>query len=116
MVEKHHHNQARARRARWGGATPCENTMYRLLTAGCVLALGLLSPRLAAGQEAVDNPAARKLNVARVAHRLPAGRAPEGAGPLFAVEGTRAGPLRAVLSQDAELLGRELPLPFFVWF
>jgi lysophospholipase L1-like esterase len=37
-------------------------TMYRLLIAGCVLALGLLAPVLAAGEKAADNPAAQKLN------------------------------------------------------
>src|SRR5262249_51168674 len=36
--------------------------MYRLITAGCVLALGLLTPILAAGEQAEDNPAAQKLN------------------------------------------------------
>jgi lysophospholipase L1-like esterase len=36
--------------------------MYRLITAGCVLALGLLMPILAAEEKAADNPAARKLN------------------------------------------------------
>jgi lysophospholipase L1-like esterase len=36
--------------------------MYRLITAGCVLALGLLTPTLAAEEKAADNPAARKLN------------------------------------------------------
>jgi lysophospholipase L1-like esterase len=36
--------------------------MYRLITAGCVLALGLLTPGLNAGEKAADNPAARKLN------------------------------------------------------
>jgi lysophospholipase L1-like esterase len=36
--------------------------MNRLITAGCVLALGLLTPTLAAAEEAADNPAARKLN------------------------------------------------------
>src|SRR4030081_3816073 len=36
--------------------------MYRLITAGCVLALGLLTPLLAAQDKAADNPAARKLN------------------------------------------------------
>src|SRR5215510_9402357 len=36
--------------------------MYRLITAGCVLALGLLTPILAAAEEAGDNPAAQKLN------------------------------------------------------
>src|SRR5438552_10714159 len=36
--------------------------MYRLITAGCVLALGLLLPVLAAGEKAEDNPAAKKLN------------------------------------------------------
>src|SRR5947209_8817098 len=37
-------------------------TMYRLITAGCVLALGLLTAILAAGGKAADNPAAQKLN------------------------------------------------------
>jgi lysophospholipase L1-like esterase len=36
--------------------------MYRLISAGCVLALGLLMPRLAAQEKAADNPAAQKLN------------------------------------------------------
>jgi lysophospholipase L1-like esterase len=36
--------------------------MYRLITAGCVLALGLLMPVLAAEEKAADNPAAKKLN------------------------------------------------------
>jgi len=36
--------------------------MYRLITAGCVLALGLLEPTLAAGEKAADNPAVQKLN------------------------------------------------------
>src|SRR5215468_9705649 len=36
--------------------------MYRLITAGCVLALGLLTPILAAQEKAGDNPAAQKLN------------------------------------------------------
>jgi lysophospholipase L1-like esterase len=36
--------------------------MYRLITAGCVLALGLLTSILAAQDKAADNPAARKLN------------------------------------------------------
>src|SRR5262245_47188639 len=36
--------------------------MYRLITAGCVLALGLLTPILAAEDKAPDNPAAQKLN------------------------------------------------------
>ena len=36
--------------------------MYRLITAGCVLALGLLLPALAAQEAATDNPATRKLN------------------------------------------------------
>src|SRR5215471_10048245 len=48
--------------ARWGGAITRESTMYRLITAGCVLALGLLTPILAAGANAEDNPAAQKLN------------------------------------------------------
>src|SRR5690242_17755406 len=39
-----------------------ERTMYRLSTAGCVLALGLLMPVLAAEEKAADNPAAKKLN------------------------------------------------------
>ena len=36
--------------------------MYRLIPAGCVLALGLLMPVLAAQEKAADNPAAKKLN------------------------------------------------------
>ncbi len=36
--------------------------MYRLITAGCVLALGLLMPVLAAEEKAADNPAVKKLN------------------------------------------------------
>jgi lysophospholipase L1-like esterase len=36
--------------------------MYRLITAGCVLTLGLLTPVLAAQEQAADNPAVRKLN------------------------------------------------------
>jgi lysophospholipase L1-like esterase len=36
--------------------------MFRLNTAGCVLALGLLTPLLAAQEKAADNPAVRKLN------------------------------------------------------
>jgi lysophospholipase L1-like esterase len=36
--------------------------MYRLITAGCVLALGLWTPALAAEEKAADNPAARKLD------------------------------------------------------
>lgn len=36
--------------------------MYRPITAGCVLALGLLLPSLTAQEKAADNPAARKLN------------------------------------------------------
>src|SRR6516225_1423691 len=36
--------------------------MYRLISAGCVLALTLLMPRLAAQEKAADNPAAQKLN------------------------------------------------------
>jgi lysophospholipase L1-like esterase len=36
--------------------------MYHLLTAGCVLALGLLAPLLAAGEKGTVNPAAQKLN------------------------------------------------------
>jgi lysophospholipase L1-like esterase len=36
--------------------------MYRLITAGCVLALGLFMPILNAGEKAADNPAAQKLN------------------------------------------------------
>ena len=36
--------------------------MYRLIPAGCVLALSLLMPRLAAQEQAADNPAAQKLN------------------------------------------------------
>jgi lysophospholipase L1-like esterase len=36
--------------------------MNRLIAAGCALALGLLTPALAAQETAADNPAARKLN------------------------------------------------------
>ncbi|HEY7157047.1 MAG TPA: GDSL-type esterase/lipase family protein [Gemmataceae bacterium] len=36
--------------------------MYRLITAGCMLAIGLLMPILAAQEKAADNPAAQKLN------------------------------------------------------
>lgn len=36
--------------------------MNRLITASCVLALGLLSPTLAADEKAANNPAIRKLN------------------------------------------------------
>jgi lysophospholipase L1-like esterase len=36
--------------------------MYRLMTAGCVLALGLSLPIRAAEEKAADNPAARNLN------------------------------------------------------
>src|SRR5262245_39434130 len=36
--------------------------MYRPITAGCVLALALLTPVLTTGQQAGDNPAAQKLN------------------------------------------------------
>jgi lysophospholipase L1-like esterase len=36
--------------------------MYRLITAGCVLALGLSLPTLTAQEQAADNPAAQKLN------------------------------------------------------
>jgi hypothetical protein len=36
--------------------------MYRLIAVGCVLALSLLAPVLAAQEKATDNPAARKLN------------------------------------------------------
>ena len=36
--------------------------MYRMITAGCVLALGLLTPILAAQEKAADNPAIQKLN------------------------------------------------------
>src|SRR5947209_14456555 len=36
--------------------------MYRLITAGCVLALGLLMPNLNAGEKSADNPAAKNLN------------------------------------------------------
>lgn len=36
--------------------------MYRMITAGCVLALGLLTPILAAQEKAADNPAVQKLN------------------------------------------------------
>src|SRR4051812_26279758 len=37
-------------------------SLFATLTAGCVLALGLFSPVLAAGQGTADNPAVRKLN------------------------------------------------------
>jgi lysophospholipase L1-like esterase len=36
--------------------------MYRLITAGCVLALGLLFPNLNAQEQGADNPAVKKLN------------------------------------------------------
>jgi lysophospholipase L1-like esterase len=36
--------------------------MYRMITAGCVLALGLWAPILAAQEKPVDNPAVQKLN------------------------------------------------------
>jgi len=36
--------------------------MYRMISAGCVLALGLLTPILAAQEKAADNPAIQKLN------------------------------------------------------
>jgi lysophospholipase L1-like esterase len=36
--------------------------MYRLITAGCVLALGLLIPILNASEQGGDNPAVKKLN------------------------------------------------------
>ena len=36
--------------------------MYRLITAGCLLALCLLTPTLAAQEKAADNPAVQKLN------------------------------------------------------
>ena len=36
--------------------------MYRMLTAGCVLALGLLTAILASQEKAADNPAVQKLN------------------------------------------------------
>lgn len=36
--------------------------MFRLITAGCALALGLLMPILATEEKATDNPAVRKLN------------------------------------------------------
>jgi len=36
--------------------------MHRMITAGCVLALGLLTPILAAQEKAADNPAIQKLN------------------------------------------------------
>ena len=36
--------------------------MYRLITASCVLALGLFLPNLNAGEKAADNPAAKKLD------------------------------------------------------
>jgi lysophospholipase L1-like esterase len=45
-----------------GGAISEENTVYRLITAGCVLVLGLSMPVLDAGEKAADNPAAKNLN------------------------------------------------------
>jgi lysophospholipase L1-like esterase len=36
--------------------------MYRLITAGCVLGLGLFLPTVTAQEQAADNPAAQKLN------------------------------------------------------
>ena len=36
--------------------------MYRMITAGCVLALGLLTPILPAQEKAANNPAVQKLN------------------------------------------------------
>jgi lysophospholipase L1-like esterase len=36
--------------------------MYRLITAGCALGLGLFMPILNAGEKTADNPAAKKLN------------------------------------------------------
>jgi lysophospholipase L1-like esterase len=36
--------------------------MYRLITAGCMLALGLFAPILGEAEKAADNPAAQKLN------------------------------------------------------
>jgi hypothetical protein len=42
--------------------TRFEVIMYRLIPVGCVLALSLLAPFLAAEEKATDNPAARKLN------------------------------------------------------
>src|SRR5438132_13203340 len=36
--------------------------MYRMINAGCVLALGLLTPILTAQEKAADNPAIQKLN------------------------------------------------------
>ena len=39
-----------------------EITMYRLLTAGCVLALSLFLPILTAEEKLADNPAARKID------------------------------------------------------
>jgi lysophospholipase L1-like esterase len=44
--------------------------MYRLITAGCVLALGLLTPIRAAQEKAADNPAVRKLNRDIPRHKL----------------------------------------------
>src|SRR3982750_1238879 len=41
---------------------PHENAMYRLITAGFVLALGLSLPFAGAGEKAADNPAVKKLN------------------------------------------------------
>jgi lysophospholipase L1-like esterase len=45
-----------------GGAITPEEIMYRLITAGCVLALGLFPLALVAQDKAADNPAAQKLN------------------------------------------------------
>jgi hypothetical protein len=47
--------------------------MYRLIAAGCVLALSLLMPHLAAQEKAKDNPAAQKLNRDIPRHKEPAG-------------------------------------------
>ena len=43
--------------------------MYRLITAGCVLALSLFIPLLNAGEQGEDNPAVKKLNRDIARHR-----------------------------------------------
>src|SRR5579862_7103282 len=45
-----------------GDANAHEVTMYRLITAGCLLALGLWTPFLAAQDTTADNPAAKNIN------------------------------------------------------
>ena len=45
-----------------GGAIIPEGNMYRLITAGCMLALGFVTPTLIAQEKAADNPAIQKLN------------------------------------------------------